>query len=165
MSGRDGFASRVIISSRQMTSEATDDPPGLSTRITIARIDSSSRICRICSTIVSEPTTAPLTGSYALLPDAMIPEAWSTATRAVGRMPDGLRRDALIQRSVDRAVLAVRLASGRQLDRRADQDRPDRRRGPRAARLRAETALHPAARVPASTLLRLPSAMPCTSCS
>ena len=63
MSGRDGFASRVIISSRQMTSEATDDPPGLSTRITMARIDSSSRICRICSTIVSEPTTAPLTGS------------------------------------------------------------------------------------------------------
>ena len=42
-SGRDGFVSRVIISSRQITSDAIDDPPGLSTRSTIALMESSSR--------------------------------------------------------------------------------------------------------------------------
>ena len=83
------------------------DPPGLSTRITMARIDSSSRICRICSTIVSEPTMAPLTGSYALLPDAITP---SIEDRNASRRTDayGLRCDALIQRSVDGAILAFR---------------------------------------------------------
>ena len=51
------------ISSRQITSEATDEPPGLSIRSTIALIVSSSLTRRICSTMVSDPTTEPLIGS------------------------------------------------------------------------------------------------------
>ncbi|MNC90236.1 hypothetical protein D3C83_63110 [compost metagenome] len=75
MSGRDGFWSRVIISSRQITSDATDDPPGLSTRRMIAFTELSSRTLRICSTSVSDPRMAPFSGSKPLLPEAMMPTA------------------------------------------------------------------------------------------
>jgi hypothetical protein len=69
------LVSRVIISSRQITSDAIDDPPGLSTRSTIALIESSSRTRRICSTTVSEPTTVPFTGSNPLSPETIVPTA------------------------------------------------------------------------------------------
>jgi hypothetical protein len=65
----------VIISSRQITSDATDDPPGLSTRRMIALFELSSRAYRICSTIDSDPRIAPFSGSYALLPEAIVPTA------------------------------------------------------------------------------------------
>ena len=39
------------------------DPPGLSMRSTIARTDGSRRAWRMYSISVSEPATAPLTGS------------------------------------------------------------------------------------------------------
>ena len=77
----------MIISSRQITSDATDDPPGLSTRSTIALMLLSSRASRICSTIVSDPRTVPFSGSNLLLPDAMVPTAYSTAMRDRGRKP------------------------------------------------------------------------------
>ena len=64
------FWSRVIVNSRHITSDAEPDPPGLSTRSTIALIESSSRTCWICLTSVSEPTTPPLTGSKLLFPEA-----------------------------------------------------------------------------------------------
>jgi len=41
-----GLTARVSIISRQMMSEAIADPPGLSTRSTIALIDSSARALR-----------------------------------------------------------------------------------------------------------------------
>ena len=62
-SGRDGLAPRATVSARQITSDATVDPPGLSTLSTTALIDSSSRMRSICSTIVSDPTIAPFTVS------------------------------------------------------------------------------------------------------
>ena len=40
----------------------------------------------------------PLTGSTALRPDVMIPTAWSTAIRAVVRMPSVFEARALVQR-------------------------------------------------------------------
>ena len=52
-----GFFSRVSMTSRQITSEAIADPPGLSMRITTARTESSARALRKYSTIVSEPIT------------------------------------------------------------------------------------------------------------
>jgi hypothetical protein len=67
--------SRVIISSRQMTSEATDEPPGLSTRRMIAFTERSSRTSRICSTSESEPTMAPFKGSKRIRPEAIVPTA------------------------------------------------------------------------------------------
>jgi len=42
-----------------MTSEATDDPPGLSMRSTMAFTESSPRADRIAATSVSDPSTAP----------------------------------------------------------------------------------------------------------
>ena len=68
-----GFMSRVSISSRQITSEAIADPPGLSMRTTIARTVESTRTLRSQSTKVSEPTTPPEPSS-ALLPDAIVPD-------------------------------------------------------------------------------------------
>ena len=47
----------------------------------------SSRASRICSTIVSEPRMVPFTGSNVLLPDAIVPTAYSTAMRERGRKP------------------------------------------------------------------------------
>ena len=82
---RPARAAREIDSSRQMTSEAVDDPPGLSTRSTMARTARSARALRMYSTSESEPTTAPLTGSKPLLPDAMTPTALITATRGAAR--------------------------------------------------------------------------------
>ena len=72
--------SLVIISSRQITSEATDEPPGLSMR-TIIALAPLSRASRICSMIVSEPSTAPFTGSKPLSPLTMVPTALTTAIR------------------------------------------------------------------------------------
>ena len=63
MIGRLRASSLVIISSRQITSDAVDAPPGLSMRSTIARIDESPRISRMYSTSESEPSTGPLIGS------------------------------------------------------------------------------------------------------
>ena len=51
-----GLTSRVSISSRHMTSEAIADPPGLSMRTTIARMDGSMRTLRTHASNVSEPS-------------------------------------------------------------------------------------------------------------
>ena len=76
----------VIISSRQITSEATDDPPGLSIRTTSA-FAPLSRASRMCSTSESDPSTGPLTGSKPLSPLTMVPTALTTAMRARRGMP------------------------------------------------------------------------------
>ena len=57
--GRSSRSLRAIISSRQMMSLAVADPPGLSMRSTIARTARSRLTRRICSTMVSDPTTGP----------------------------------------------------------------------------------------------------------
>ena len=57
-----------------------DDPPGLSTRSTIALMDLSARASRMYSTSESDPTTAPLTGSKPLGPELITPDALITAT-------------------------------------------------------------------------------------
>ena len=62
-SGRPGFWSRVIDSSRQTTSVAVVDPPGLSMRSTMARTLASARADRIASTSTLEPATSPFSGS------------------------------------------------------------------------------------------------------
>jgi hypothetical protein len=49
----------VSITSRQTTSDAIADPPGLSMRRTIALMESSARALRMYSTIVSDPRTCP----------------------------------------------------------------------------------------------------------
>ena len=54
-----GFWFFVSSASRQITSEAIADPPGLSTRKTTALIELSPRALRRYSTMVSEPTTPP----------------------------------------------------------------------------------------------------------
>ena len=55
-----GFALRVSMTSRQITSDAMADPPGLSIRSTIALMELSARALRRYSTSVSEPATWPL---------------------------------------------------------------------------------------------------------
>jgi hypothetical protein len=66
---------RAIVSSRQIASEAVAEPPGLSIRRTIARIDESRRACRMYSVSVSDPADAPFSGSKPLRPPAMAPLA------------------------------------------------------------------------------------------
>ena len=66
-----GLSSRASISARQITSEAIDEPPGLSTRRTIALTPRSSAAWLMYSTSVSEPATSPLRPS----PDAIVPTA------------------------------------------------------------------------------------------
>ena len=73
-SGRPGFWSRVIESSRQTTSVAVVDPPGLSMRNTIARTLPSARAERMASTSTFEPATSPFSGSNPPWPEAMRPE-------------------------------------------------------------------------------------------
>src|SRR3954469_9227305 len=53
-----------------MTSDAIADPPGLSTRRTIALMVESARALRRYSTIVSDPPTPPPVGPSLLLPAA-----------------------------------------------------------------------------------------------
>jgi hypothetical protein len=79
--------SREIDSSRQIRSDAVDDPPGLSTRSTMARIDRSPRASRMYSTSESAPTTAPFTGSKPLVPELITPVAWMTAIFARRSVP------------------------------------------------------------------------------
>ena len=69
-----GLRSRVSMISRQMTSEAIADPPGLSMRRTIARIELSARALRKYSTIVSDPRTRPEAESL-LDPELIMPTA------------------------------------------------------------------------------------------
>ena len=64
-----------------MTSEAIADPPGLSMRMTMARIVLSARTLRTHSTNVSDPRTAPAGPSKLLDPLAMVPTAYSNAMR------------------------------------------------------------------------------------
>jgi hypothetical protein len=85
MTGR--LFSRVIDNSRQITSDAVDEPPGLSTRSTMARIDRSARASRMYSTSESAPTTAPLTGSKPLVPELITPAALITAIFERGVTP------------------------------------------------------------------------------
>ncbi len=75
-----GFTARVSINSRQMTSEAIAEPPGLSMRMTTARMELSARTFRSHSTKVSEPSTEPLGPSKLDLPLAIVPTAYSSAT-------------------------------------------------------------------------------------
>ena len=83
--------SREIDNSRQITSEAVDEPPGLSTRSTIARMDRSARALRMYSTSESDPTTAPLTGSKPLVPELITPTTLITATFDRGVTPSALQ--------------------------------------------------------------------------
>ena len=46
MKGRSGFWSRVIVSARQITSDATEEPPGLSMSMRMAPTVSSARASR-----------------------------------------------------------------------------------------------------------------------
>ena len=57
-----------------MTSEATDDPPGLSTRSTTALIDGSSFASWMYSTSVSDPAYVP-SGPSPLRPELIVPTA------------------------------------------------------------------------------------------
>lgn len=54
-----GFTPGVSRISRQITSEATAAPPGLSTRSTFALMELSARNLRRYSTIVSDPIPVP----------------------------------------------------------------------------------------------------------
>ena len=79
------------ISSRQTASEADADPPGLSMRSTIARTEASRLASRMCSMSVSDPSTAPLTGSKPLLPFTIAPAAYTTAMRGPRLRPSEAR--------------------------------------------------------------------------
>ena len=69
-----GLRARRSINSRQITSEATVDPPGLSTRSTAALMLSSLRTSRMYSVSLSEPTSVPV-GPVPPLPETMVPTA------------------------------------------------------------------------------------------
>ena len=77
-----GFpASRARDTSRQMVSEATYDPPGLSMRNTMARTRSASTAERNAAASVSLPMpTSPDIGSTPLLPRLTAPTPWISAT-------------------------------------------------------------------------------------
>ena len=70
METTNGFSFLARIVSRQMTSEATADPPGLSTRSTIAATDRSSLALRMARESVRLPIVP-----YALSPPTIAPEA------------------------------------------------------------------------------------------
>ena len=70
-----GFFFRVSSTSRQITSEAVPEPPGLSTRSTTARTSSSSRASRRDSATVSEPANDPPNGLFWLSPGMISPTA------------------------------------------------------------------------------------------
>jgi len=69
------LTARASISSRHITSEAIAEPPGLSMRTTMARIDESSRTFFTHCLKVSEPMTLPPMPSNELLPLAIVPTA------------------------------------------------------------------------------------------
>ena len=68
----------------------------------------SSRASRICSIIVSEPRMVPFSGSNVLLPEAIVPTAYTTAMRERGRKPDRRGRDALVVSGPSMRSLSVR---------------------------------------------------------
>ncbi len=68
-----GFFFRVKDASRQMTSDATSLPPGLSMRKTTASMLSSSLALSNASAMVSEPITRPNIASSVLSPPTMAP--------------------------------------------------------------------------------------------
>ena len=77
-----GFAAaRARTTSRQIVSEATYEPPGLSTRSTMARTRSSAAAERITAASVSEPIEPATTGPRPLRPRRMAPLAWMSATK------------------------------------------------------------------------------------
>ncbi len=74
-------ALRVSTTSRQMASEATYEPPGLSTRNTTALTLSSRRAARKAAQIVSEPMAPPPpSGLRPLRPRRIMPLPWMSAT-------------------------------------------------------------------------------------
>ena len=65
-----GFSRRASSTSRQMTSDPTDDPPGLSTRRTMALIEASSRAVRIQRAMVLPPMTWGRLSPVMIIPEA-----------------------------------------------------------------------------------------------
>src|SRR5882672_8461563 len=74
-------ALRALTTSRQIVSEATYEPPGLSTRNRIAFTSLSATAARIAPATVSDPMVCePLTGLYSLLPRDTPPAPYTSAT-------------------------------------------------------------------------------------
>ena len=66
-------APRIRTTSRQITSEAVAEPPGLFTRSTTARARSSAAAARSAAAMVSDPMPPPPAGPRPLRPDRMVP--------------------------------------------------------------------------------------------